>query len=84
MNSVLNLNTTCTMTNFLNYIEHSFFGTVADWDDSLSEDGKNILRMMKIPAAMFRSLCKEIEIEFIRAKIDSEEKAQEWQRKIKT
>ena len=37
---------------------------------------------MKIPASLFRSLCKEIEIEFIGAKIDSEEKAREWQRKI--
>ena len=30
MNSVLNLNTTWIAENFLNYIEHSFFGTVAD------------------------------------------------------
>jgi len=37
---------------------------------------------MKTPAAMFRSLYKEIETEFIRAKIDFEEKAREWQRKI--
>ena len=82
MNSILNLNTTWTATNFLNYIEHSFSGTVADWYDSLSEDGKNTLRTMETLAAMFRSLCKEIEIEFIGAKIDSEEKAREWQRKI--
>ena len=33
-------------------------------------------------AAMFRNLCKEIETEFIGAKLDSEEKAREWQRKI--
>jgi len=37
---------------------------------------------METPAAMFKSLCKEIETEFIRAKLDSEEKAREWQRKI--
>ena len=82
MNSVLNLNTTWTTANFLNYIEHSFSGTVADWYDSLSEDGKNTLRVMETPAAMFRSLCKEIETKFVGAKLDSEEKAREWQRKI--
>ena len=65
------------MTNFLNYIEHSFSGTVADWYDSLSEDGKNTLRMIETPAAMFRNLCKEIETEFIRAKLDSKEKVRE-------
>ena len=37
---------------------------------------------METPAAMFRSLCKEIETEFIGAKINFEEKAREWQRKI--
>ena len=68
--------------NFLNYIEHNFSGNVADWYDSLSEDGKNTLRTMETPAALFRNLCKEIEIEFIGAKIYSEEKAREWQRKI--
>ena len=34
---------------------------------------------MEIPAAMFKNLCKKIEIEF---KLDSKEKAREWQRKI--
>ena len=38
--------------------------------------------MIETPAAMFRNLCKEIETEFIGAKLDSEEKAREWQRKI--
>ena len=75
MNSVLNLNTTWTATNFSNYIEHSFSDTVADWYNSLSEDGKNTLRMMETPVAMFRSMCKEIETEFIGCKIDFEEKA---------
>jgi len=37
---------------------------------------------MERPTAMFRNLCKEIETEFIIAKLDSEEKAREWQRKI--
>ena len=82
MNSILNLNTRWTAANFLNYIEHSFSGTVADWYDSLSEDGKNTLRAMETSVAMFRNLCKEITTEFIRAKIDFEEKAREWQRKI--
>jgi len=44
---------------FLNYIEHSFSGTVTDWYNSLSEDGKNTLRTMETPATIFRSLCKE-------------------------
>ena len=77
MNSVSNLNTTWTVANFLNYIEHSFSGTVADKYDSLSEDGKNTLRMMETQVAMFRNLCKEIEIEFVKAKLDFEEKARE-------
>ena len=37
---------------------------------------------METPAAMFKNLCEEIETEFIRAKLDSEEKARELQRKI--
>ena len=82
MNSILNLNTTWTAANFLNYIEHSFSGTVTDWYDSLNKDDKNTLRMMETPATMFKNLCKEIKTEFIRAKFDSEEKAREWPRKI--
>ena len=77
MNNVLNLNTTWTIANFLNYIEHSFSDTITNSYDSLSEDGKNILRVMETPATMFRNLCKEIETEFIRAKLDSEEKVRE-------
>ena len=41
-----------------------------------------MLRRMETPSAMFKTLCKEIETEFIRAKLDYEEKAREWQRKI--
>jgi len=82
MNSVLNLNTTWTAANFLKYIEHSFSGTIADWYDTLNEEGKNELRIMESPEAMFRKLCKKIEIEFIGSKLDSEEKSREWQRKI--
>ena len=37
---------------------------------------------METLAAMFRSLCKGIETEFIGAKLDSKEKAREWQRNI--
>jgi len=37
---------------------------------------------METLAAMFRNLCKEIETEFIGAKLDSKEKITEWQRKI--
>jgi len=69
MNSVLILNTTWTAVNFLNYIEH-FFRTVADWYDSLNEEGKNELRIMETPEATFKKLCKEIKIEFIGSKLD--------------
>jgi len=82
MNSILNLNTTWTTTNFLYYIEHSFSSTVADWYDALNEGGKNTLRMMETLAAMFKNLCKEIKTEFIGVTLDYEEKAIEWQRKI--
>ena len=37
---------------------------------------------MKTPEAMFKKLCKEIEIEFNGYKLDSKEKTREWQRKI--
>jgi len=77
MNSILNLNTTWTVANFLNYIEHSFSGTVTDWYDLLTEDGKSTLRMMETPATMFKNLCKEIETGFIRAKLNSEKKVRE-------
>ena len=78
MNSVLSLNTIWNVANFLNYIEHSFSGTVADWYNSLSEDSKNALRMMETPIAMFKNLHQEIETEFIGAKLEIEEKAVEW------
>jgi len=74
MNSVLNLNTTWTTANFLNYIEHSFSGIVADWYDSLNEEGKNELGIKETSEAMLKKLCTEIEIEFIGSKLDSEEK----------
>ena len=51
MNSVLNLNTTWTAANFLNDIEHSFFGNIVDWYGLLNKDIKTILRMMEPPAA---------------------------------
>jgi len=37
---------------------------------------------METPEAMFKKLCKKIEVEFISSKLDSEEKNKEWQRKI--
>ena len=77
MNNILNLNTTWIAANFLNYIEHHFSSIVADWYESLNEDGKNTLRMMETLAAMFKNLCNEIETEFIRAELDSEGKARE-------
>ena len=78
MNSILNLNTTWTAANFLNYIEHSFSSIVLDWYDSLNEDDKNIMRMMEIPTDTFKNLCKEIRTRLIGDKLDSEEKAREW------
>jgi len=81
MNSVLNLNTTWIIANSLNYIEHNFSDTLADWYDSLNKDGKNTLRMMETQSAMLKNLCKEIEYEFVGAKLNSEEKAREWERK---
>ena len=74
MSSVLNLNTTWTAANFVNYIKHSFLRIVADWCDSLNEEGKKELRMMEAPEAMIKKLCKKIEIEFIGSKLDFEEK----------
>ena len=38
--------------------------------------------MMETLAAMVKKLCKEIKIEFIRAKLDSKEKARQQQTKI--
>ena len=38
--------------------------------------------MIETPAVMFKNLCQEIETEFIGAKLDSEERARQWQRKI--
>ena len=57
----MDLNTTWTTTNFLNYIEHSFACPLVDWYDSLIEEGKNILRMMETPAVIFKNLYKDIE-----------------------
>ena len=64
MNGVLNSNTTLTAGDFLNYTEHSFSEAIIDWYDSLDEKGKNALRMMETPGAMFEKLCMKIEVEF--------------------
>jgi len=55
---------------------------IADSKNSLDKEGKNASRMMKTLGVVFKKLCKEIKIEFIDAKPNSEEKAREWQRKI--
>ena len=78
MNGVLNSNTRWTVENFLNYFEHTIFGIVVDWYGSLNEDDKNALRMMEILATISKNLCKKVEMEFIGAKLDSEEKVREW------
>jgi len=77
MNSVLNLNTTLTTTNFLNYIEYGFPRIAADLYDLLNDDSKNSLRMMETLATIFKNLCKEIKIEFIEAELDFKEKMRE-------
>ena len=38
MNSILNLNTTWSTGNFINYLELSFCNIVADWCDSVDEE----------------------------------------------
>ena len=65
MNSLLNLNTTWTVGNFLNYIEHIFSSTVANWYHSLDEEYKKVLRVMGTPIAMFKKSFKEIETKLI-------------------
>ena len=44
----------------------------------LDEEGKNLLRMVETSAAILKPLSKEIKNEFIRGKLDFEEKASEW------
>ena len=60
MNSILNLNPTSTAGKILNYIEHSFYSAAVDWYDSLNEDSKNTLRMMKMPTAMFKIYARKL------------------------
>jgi len=55
---------------------------VRDWYDSINEEGKNLLRIMKTSTTIFKTLFKEIKIEFIGAKPDFKESAVEWQGKI--
>ena len=62
---------------FLKLYRAQFFCHYTDWYDSLNRDGKNSLRMLETPAVMLKNLCKKIEIEFIGAKCDSEEKVRE-------
>jgi len=38
-------------------MKHSYSTTVADWYNSLDEEGKNVLRTMETLAAMFEKLC---------------------------
>jgi len=83
MHSVLNLNTIWATENFLNNIKHSFSGTTVNWYESLNEEEKHTLRIVEVPEAMFKRLCKEIKIEFIGAKLDFEEKNQKVAKKHK-
>ena len=76
MNSVLNLKTTWTTRNFLNYRTH-FSSTVADWYNSLYEESKNTLRIIETLVVMLKKLRKKIKTEFIGAKLHFEEKVRE-------
>ena len=62
MIGVLNLNIIWILRNFLNYIKRRFSGAVAGWRVSLDEEGKNILGMMEISAAILKKLCEEIKL----------------------
>jgi len=76
------LNTTWTTENFLKNAKRSFSGTVVNSYDSLDEEEKNTLRMAKVSEGSSKKLCKDIKIEFIGAKLDSEEKIRKLRRKI--
>ena len=65
MNSVLNLNTAWTIENFLNYIEYSFSDIIADWYDSLDEEGKNVLRMVETLAAMLKNYARKSKLHLL-------------------
>ena len=54
MNSALNRNTTRIVKNFKLYW-HNFFGTVANYYDSLDHEGKNALRLMETSIATFKN-----------------------------
>ena len=41
------------------YRTNSVSGTIADWYNSLNEDGKGALRMTEMQVAMFKNLCME-------------------------
>ncbi|KAL2902531.1 ORF 1: putative Polyprotein CP [Bienertia sinuspersici] len=82
MSSVLNLNTEWKSENFLNYIEHSLYGCVADWYEAINEETKTTLRQIELPTAMFRQLCQFIELEFVGYKANPNEKILEYQRKL--
>lgn len=77
MSSVLNLNATWTTANFLNYLEHSFSGTLADWYDNLDEEAKDVLKTMESATEMFKNLCKIPEGEFIGVEANPLEKERE-------
>ena len=62
MIGVLNLNIIWILRNFLNYIKRRFSGTLPGWYVLLDEEGKNILGMMEISAAILKKLCEEIKL----------------------
>ena len=54
MMSVLNMNLEWRSVNFLNYIEHSLYGIVADWYEGIDEETKETLRAVEPPDVMVR------------------------------
>ena len=84
MMSVLNMNPEWRSENFLNYIEHSMYGIVADWYEGIDEETKETLRAIEPPDVMFRQFCKVLEYEFVGDRDDKDKKLIEWQRKLNT
>ena len=81
---VLNMNVDWNASHFLNYIEHSLYGSVADWYEAISEESKNHLRESESPVEMFTALCDVIEGEFIGVRDNQDKRLMERQGQLIT
>ena len=43
-------------------MKHSYSTTVADWYNSLDEEGKNVLRTIRTPIAMFKNYVRKLKL----------------------